>query len=405
MSSQPGRRAIIIGGSVAGIAAAVLLRRDGWQVEVFERAETGLEGRGAGIATHPELFEMFAAAGIATPDELGFWVQGRRVIGRDGTCVGELELPQLMSSWDRLHKALRAGLPDEFYHRGRRLVRLDQDGEGATAHFADGASVHGDLLIGADGFRSTVREQCFPDLQPLYAGYVVWRGLVDEDLVSPQTHRDLFGHFAIGLPEREQLIGYAVAGAHDDTRAGHRRYNWGWYRHVGAEDLRDLLRDETGHEHELSIPPPLIRGAVITALRADSLQTLPPQFQELLRLTPQPFFQPIYDFETPRMTVGRVAIIGDAAFLARPHIGAGVNKATSDAWALATALREAEGDLSAGLQRFEAVRMPYGRRAVSCGRMLGAYMEARSDAERNAAMRYRDPAAIMAATANMAFLE
>ncbi len=404
MDNGRGRHAIIVGGSVAGIAAAVLLRQDGWIVDVYERAETGLEGRGAGIATHPELFAAFEAAGVAVPEEIGFWVEARRVFGDDGRCVAEMALPQLMASWDRLYKVLRAGLPDVHYHLGRRLVSLAQDVSSVTARFADGSSCTGDLLIGADGFRSTVREQLFPDLRPSYAGYLVWRGLVDETLISPQTHRDLFGYFSFGLPEGGQLIGYAVAGAHDETRPGHRRFNWGWYRHVDAAGLDDLLRDETGTVHDLSIPPPLIRRDVIAELRATGVRCLPPQFQELLRLTPHPFFQPIYDVETPHMAVGRVALMGDAAFLARPHVGAGVNKAASDALALAMALRATAGDLDTALARFEAERMPEGAMMVAHGRALGAYMQARDDAARRAAMRYRDPAEIMAATANMEYL-
>ena len=100
-----------------------------------------------------------------------------------------------------------------------------------------------------------------------------------------------------------------------------------------------MLTDASGRTHALGIPPPLVRAEVIAALREASRALLAPQLDEVVRLTPQPFLQPIYDVETPRMAVGRVAILGDAAFLARPHVAAGVTKAAEDAMALADALR------------------------------------------------------------------
>jgi 2-polyprenyl-6-methoxyphenol hydroxylase-like FAD-dependent oxidoreductase len=172
------------------------------------------------------------------------------------------------------------------------------------------------------------------------------------------------------------LLGYPVAGINNDLRKGHRRYNFVWYRRASERGaLQDLLTDEGGTTHPLSIPPPLIRKPVIAEFRDAAERLLAPQFREIVRLTPQPFLQPIYDLSSERMTVGRVALIGDAAFLARPHIGAGVTKAAHDARALASAL-SFDSDLGQGLQRFEQQRMPVNRRMVGRARELGAYLEA-----------------------------
>src|SRR5262249_14854745 len=163
---------------------------------------------------------------------------------------------------------------------------------------------------------------------PLYAGYVAWRALIAEEVIPTSIHRAVFDYWVFALPPGEQILGYPVSGANDDLRPGHRRYNLVWYRPADeATELRDLLTDSTGTEHEISIPPPLIRADVIGAMRAAAMRLVPPQFQEIVRLAAQPFLQPIYDLEAPHISFGRVAILGDAAFVARPHVAAGVVKA------------------------------------------------------------------------------
>jgi 2-polyprenyl-6-methoxyphenol hydroxylase-like FAD-dependent oxidoreductase len=211
---------------------------------------------------------------------------------------------------------------------------------------------------------------------------------------------------AFGLPPGEQFLGYPVAGPDDDLRPGHRRYNWVWYRPAEeATKLAELLTDAAGTVHEGSIPPPLIRPAVIAAMRADARRLLAPQFQEVIALARQPFLQTIYDFETPRMAFGRVAVVGDAAFVARPHVAAGVAKAAEDTMALADALA-AHDDIAAALQAFESRRIAVGRRIVARGRALGAYIqpERRTPEERANAKRHSGPERVMREIAVLDFL-
>ena len=160
------------------------------------------------------------------------------------------------------------------------------------------------------------------------------------------------------LPPGEQFLGYPVAGPDNDLRPGHRRYNVVWYRPADERDkLQWLLTDESGVTHAISIPPPLIRREAIAEMRADAERLLGPQFRQIVKLIEEPILQPIYDLESPHMAFGRVAILGDAAFVARPHVAAGVSKAADDAAALAQAL-QAEPDVPAALRRYEAARLP-----------------------------------------------
>jgi 2-polyprenyl-6-methoxyphenol hydroxylase-like FAD-dependent oxidoreductase len=410
ISALPGtgeRRALIVGGSMSGLFAATLLVRAGWRAEIYERAETELSGRGAGIVTHAQMRAVLRAAGCDPTRDLGIDVAGRRTLDRAGRVIGEYRCAQTLTSWDRVFRMLREKFPTERYHLGKELRRLEQSGGVVVAHFADGSAAAADLVVGADGFRSTVRAQVLPDIKPVYAGYVAWRGLVAESALSPATHADLFDALVFCLPPGEQCLSYPVAGPDNDLREGHRRCNFVWYRPAPAStELRRLLTDAAGHVHALGIPPPLVRDEIVTELRAAARALLPPQLEEVVRLTTRPFLQPIHDVATRRMAVGRVALVGDAAFLARPHVAAGVTKAAEDAMALATALRPGEA-IDSALARFEAARMDINRQVMQRGRDLGSYLQPHpgSAEERRKAERHGTPQAVMSEIAVLDFLQ
>jgi 2-polyprenyl-6-methoxyphenol hydroxylase-like FAD-dependent oxidoreductase len=399
-----GRRALVIGGSMSGLLAGLLLRRAGFAVDIYERVESELSGRGAGIVAQEVLIATLRHLGLDVRD-LGVEITHRRIFEASGRLAGEFECPQTLTAWERVFRLLRDAFPPAHYHRGKGLAGFTQDANCVTAQFSDGSAETGDILIGADGLRSTVRQQCLPALAPLYAGYVAWRELLAEDVMPPDVHRDLFEYMSFCLPPGEQFLGYPVAGPDNDLRRGHRRYNVVWYRPAEeATELRALLTDASGVTHSISIPPPLIPAEGIAAMRAAAERLIAPQMREIVRLMKEPILQPIYDLETPRMVFGRVAIMGDAAFVARPHVAAGVSKAAEDATALAAALA-AEDDIAAALRRFESERLPVGRRIIERARHLGAYLQATRTAEERAhSDRHSNAEAVIAETAVLDFL-
>jgi 2-polyprenyl-6-methoxyphenol hydroxylase-like FAD-dependent oxidoreductase len=401
------RRALIVGGSMSGLLAALLLRRTGWDVDIFERVESELSGRGAGIVAQPDLIARLRGLGI-DPTDLGVEITTRKILDASGALANEFACPQVLTAWERVYRVLRDALPPGRYHRGRGVRSFEQTETRVTAHFSDGGSEEGDLLIGADGLRSTIRQQCLPELAPLYAGYVAWRALIPEAAFVPAIHRELFEFMTFCLPPGEQFLGYPVAGPDNDLRPGHRRYNVVWYRPADERaELKHLLTDESGTTHTISIPPPLIRHEAIAHMRAEAERLLAPQFRAVVRLIDEPILQPIYDLETPRMAFGRVAIIGDAAFVARPHVAAGVAKAADDAAALAQALVSTSlaDEVAPALQRFEAARLTVGQRIIERARHLGAYLQATQTAEERArSQRHSIPEAVLAETAVLDFL-
>jgi 2-polyprenyl-6-methoxyphenol hydroxylase-like FAD-dependent oxidoreductase len=367
-------RVIVAGGSIAGLFAGALLRQQGFAVDVFERSGETLASRGAGIASHPELFETLAQVGAAPAeslggDSLGVEIVGRIVLDRAGAAVGEHRLPQIMLSWDRLYRMLRAVLPDDHYHAGRAIERFEQDHEGVTVHLADGTRERADWLIGADGIRSTVRRQLLPELEPAYAGYVAWRGLFEESAMSAQTRAVLGERLMFCLPPGEQMLGYPVPGADEGIQPGRRRYNMVWYR---PADEATALIGRDGRRYDLSIPPGQVAEGAVAALNADADALLAPCCAEVVHLSRPPFIQAIYDLESPQLVFGRAILIGDAAFVTRPHTGMGVTKAALDALTLAQAL--AAPIRAAALTEWQSRRLRYGRAVIERARWLGAYL-------------------------------
>jgi 2-polyprenyl-6-methoxyphenol hydroxylase-like FAD-dependent oxidoreductase len=388
---MPARRALVIGGSLGGLITAHLLRGIGWDATVFERNSEELAGRGVGLGTHPQLIAILRRAGIAFDETMGIPVPKVVCLDSAGKTIVAQSSARTMSGWARLYRALRDALPAPNYRLGKALRAVTQDGDTVTAIFADGTRERGDLLVGADGVRSTVRAQFLPNVEPVYAGYVAWRAVLDEAHIPDDIHHEVFELYAFCLPDGEQLLGYPVPGRDNDTQVGRRAYNIVWYRPTDAATLADICTDTAGRHHSAGIPPPLIRPDVIERVKADAKRLLAPQIAGIFARA-APFFQPIYDLESPRIVFGHVALAGDAAFVARPHAGAGTTKAAIDAATLAHCLDEAAGDIDAGLARYDHAQRAFGRALVDLSRQEGTYLSAqiKPDAERNAAERHRD---------------
>jgi 2-polyprenyl-6-methoxyphenol hydroxylase-like FAD-dependent oxidoreductase len=398
------KRALIIGGSMSGLLAALTLERRGWEVAIYERVASELAGRGAGIVAQPPLIEHLRSLGLDT-SELGVSIARRQVLNRAGQVAASSHCPQIFTAWERVYRLMRDALTPSRYHRGWEFASFEQDAHGVTAFFADGKTVEGSVLIGADGLRSTVRQLCLHDVVPSFAGYIAWRAILPETALPRVIHDELFETMTFCLPPGEQFIGYPVAGPHNELRAGRRRYNIIWYRPADeTTELPWLLTDRNNLVHSLSIPPPLIRAEAIANMRIAAKTLLAPQCYAVVELIDEPLLQPIYDLASPRLAFGRVALIGDAAFVARPHVGAGVSKAADDAAALAAALDR--DDVEVALDRYDHARLVENNRIIERARHLGAYLQATKNAEEHAqSARHGIPQAVLAETALLDFLQ
>jgi 2-polyprenyl-6-methoxyphenol hydroxylase-like FAD-dependent oxidoreductase len=363
-------RIAVAGGSLGGLFAAILLRQDGHEVHVFERSAGGLEGRGAGLVPQREVFEVLQMIGAEQVTEVGVVARERITFDRAGAIAHRQAAPQMQLSWDHLYRAVRTQLGDAFYHTGRSVLAATGATTGATLHFEDGGSEEADLVLGADGLGSVLREAVVGAPAPnRYAGYVAWRGLIGEALLPPAAAL-LPERFAFYHMPHSHILGYSVTGPGGEMEPGVRRYNWVWYRRVAPEELAGLLTDATGRKHPFSLAPGQTPGFRADALRADARHLLPPPFAEAVEAEPRPFLQAIFDYEAPRMVAGRIALLGDAAFVVRPHTAMGVAKAAADAMALRRHLLQVP--VEEALAAYEHERMGAGAAIAAYGRRLGA---------------------------------
>jgi 2-polyprenyl-6-methoxyphenol hydroxylase-like FAD-dependent oxidoreductase len=371
-------RALIIGGSVGGLFAASLFRTIGWDVAVFERSGGDLSERGAGLGATPELFAVLERIGVALDASIMGHVRGRIFVDRDGSVAGELKRNSRTSSWGQLYQALRAVVPDTCYHGGVALEQVEQDARGVTAIFSDGSRAAGDLLIAADGLFSTVRRLFLPDVTPAYAGYVGWRAIVRESDLPPEVRDTITGRLTFGGPDGELVICVPMAGR---EAAGQRRLHYTWYRWADYErTLPDLCTDAQGHCHGVSIPPPLVRQDLVEGLLAQAEASLAPQFVTVMQRGSRPFLQPIWDLESPSIVFGRIVLVGDAAFVARPHVATGVSKVALDMQCLVDALGQGQG-IDDALAHYAWERGRFGQGLVARGRHLGAWIHPPGEAK------------------------
>jgi len=282
------------------------------------------------------------------------------------------------------------------YYFGHVFERVEQDGSGVNVHFANARSERADLVVGCDGFRSSVRAALAPEVRPTYSGYFIWRGAPNESDLSPSTRETMFPYFSFFLGDQLQALGYPISGADDELRTGHRRYNFAWYRVADAATLKHMCTDENGREYEFGVPPPLVRKDLIAEMRDEADSLLPPQYLDCLRHVEQPFFTPVYDFCSPRLAFGRVALVGDAASTPRPHIGFGVSKAGAEAQALAEALSNYD-DIDRALSAYNAARQPLSERIVAHSRKLGMQLGVgiETDEDRRMATLLQTPNGVM----------
>ena len=231
MASQ--RRALIIGGSMSGLLAGIMLRRRGWAVDIFERVEQELAGRGAGIVAQPELIARMKALGLDTRD-LGVAMTTRKILDAAGRVTATIECPQVLTAWERVYRVLRDAFPPQRYHRGRGLKAFEQSGEGVVAHLSDGR--HG------RGRRADRRRRFALDGAPAMPARNraalcrlcrVARAIGRKRDPASDPPRTVHGRWCFACRPASSVSAIRSPGRTTSCGAGQRRYNVVWYRPGG----------------------------------------------------------------------------------------------------------------------------------------------------------------------------
>ena len=364
-------RVAVVGGSLGGLTAACLLRDDGHDVTLYERSPREMEERGAGIglmeATSRYLTQRL---GLAL-DEVSIHTDVVRYLARDGSVVHETHQPYYVSSWTTVYRHLLQHWGTDRYLLGHEMTGFEQDADRVTVRFGNGRVADAELLVCADGVGSVARELLQPNAAPAYAGYVVWRAMVPENDVPAAVRDRLTDALTYYVMPNSHFLVYPIPGRDGSLRPGERLINVVWYRnYLAGGDLDDVMTGNDGVLREISLPPGTVSAQHDAEIRAVAAARLPWPLAEVVAAAKQLFLQVIYDIEIERMAFGRVCLLGDAAYLARPHAAAGTAKAADDGWALAEALRS-EPEVVSALAAWEPSQLALGAQLLERTRRMG----------------------------------
>jgi 2-polyprenyl-6-methoxyphenol hydroxylase-like FAD-dependent oxidoreductase len=353
-------RAIVVGGSLSGLCAALALAADGAEVAVLER-DRELGAGGAGLGVERSLLERVTNAspfGDAAVPVLPVITSNR-----DST------------AWMLIYQWLRNLIehrPRITLHDGAEVTQVRADASGATVVTPVGPFV-GDLVIGADGYRSIVRRTVAP-AQPdaTFAGYMLWRGLVEEAQLPTQAPRpSRVPSVSVEWEGAYRLVAYYVPGADGSIETGRRRISWAWYDPFQDELLRKTGAVERGTVRH-SIVPSAIPADLGESLQERGRQLWPDPWRSAVQVVLRGgrcFGTPIAEYVPTRLVAGRVALVGDAAHVSSPMTGSGFHYSLLDVLSLRQALAGiANGEaVAAALTQFERARLADDRRLALYG--------------------------------------
>jgi 2,6-dihydroxypyridine 3-monooxygenase len=373
-------RIAVVGGSLGGLTAGLLLRDAGHDVTVYERAPVDLTGYGAGIVAHEVSVRYFLGRNARPLDDFTVPVGRYRLVDSGGTLLCEERVAYRFVSWGSLYRALLSEFGRERYVQATAMTCFAQNELEVIVTFADGETHRCDLLVLADGVQSTGRRTLFPAVDPVYSGYVAWRGTVEERDIPPAALLRLDGTLTYAVVPNSHILVYPIPGVDGRVDRGHRLWNFVWYRNVPQGTALDgLMTGCDGTRHAVSLRPGQVQEWYVDELKATACATLPGEIADVVAATDEPFIQVVMDVVCPAMTVGRACIIGDAAFAARPHAAAGTAKAAENAWTLAEALHASGDAWSAALQAWSVGQTALGAQLTARARHIGDGSQFRCD--------------------------
>ncbi len=341
-----GMRVGIIGGSIAGCATAALLHRAGHDVIVFERSESDLVSRGAGIGTPTAVWQDMMAHGLIDETLPAFRIDYLRFVTRgSGTgqqrWLGDVRpsLSFTLVNWAHLYQWLRRGVPDERYRSASVVELIEAGPDGATLHLGPGGAVDFDLVVCADGYRSMGRRLVDRDAALRYRGVVGWRGLLHEsDLrADPLDGCDLL---RVGYQGGHGVL-YYIPGSGQSAEPGRRLLVWGYYLQVPEGALSSVLVDDQERQQSSSVPFGKVHPQVRADFESRLADLLPPVLFELVQQSANSAIHAIYSVAPRSYARDRLCLVGDAGAVFPPFTSSGVLKAVANATSLADALADA----------------------------------------------------------------
>ena len=333
----------IIGGSIAGTMAGILLSRAGHTVDIYERSRKGLVGRGGGVTTSRSVLRQMKAAGVLDdnfPSMPYAELQLSKVTDaakRFGRCPLSVPLDMRCVHWSGMWENMRKRLSDDIYHNDKQLKTAKHSGDGVEMTFADGEIIQADIVLFADGYNSLGRQIMFPEVKLEYRGYTVWRGVVPEKQIEQVEQLSVHPRFSL-KHQRGSFISYMIPSRDGSGAVGERGFNWACYFPLAQSELADFMIDKEGAARVGTIPAGYMRPEQDAALKAMICNNLPQFYADIVCRSINNQIQQIYTTEIPSYRAGRMCLMGDAGVMVPPLTGAGVFKGFTNALDLAQGL-------------------------------------------------------------------
>ena len=299
-------RVIVMGGSVGGLTAALVLRDIGCEVRVFERSSAALQARGAGIAALDATLRYLTERGGRQRADVCSSTSWIRFLRPDGSVQHEQRHRYLFSSWNTIYRSLLELFDPACYLLGSEVTAFAQSGDSVRVTLADGSAADAGLLVCADGVSSLARARLLPDVRPSYSGYVAWRGTLPEQALTAATRRRFGDAITYQVLKDSHVLVYPIPGPGGALTAGDRLVNFVWYVNVaeGAE-LDELMTGRDGIRRPVSLPPGAATDQAVTAMRQAAAARFAPPIAAVATGVGEPFVQVVYDIAVPRMVFGR----------------------------------------------------------------------------------------------------
>jgi 2-polyprenyl-6-methoxyphenol hydroxylase-like FAD-dependent oxidoreductase len=334
----------IIGGSIAGCVTAALLHRAGHDVVVFERSESDLVSRGAGIVAVTAAWQDMMAHGLIDGTLPACRADYSRLVTRaPGTgqqrWLGDVQLSFTLLNWAHLYRRLRRRVPDDLYRSDAAVEWIEATSHGTTLHLGSGGSWDFDLVVCADGYRSLGRGLIDPGAAPVYRGMVLWRGLLSEGDIRADV---LDGcDFVRPVYQGGHGVVYYIPGSGQSTERGQRLLMWGFYLQVPESSLASILVDDQERQQSSSVPFGRVHPQVRAGLESRLTDLLPRSLFELVQQCGNSSIQVIYSCVSRSYARDRLCLVGDAGAVFPPFTGSGVLRAVANAASLTDALADA----------------------------------------------------------------
>ncbi len=364
----------IIGGSLSGCMAAILLTRAGHEVTVFERSKSGLVGRGGGLTTSRKVLDEMKALDLLDTDFPASPFSELKMMKRTAEApylgVNPLSKPIDMRCvhWGGLWSNLVKRVPGDIYRRGRMLTWAVDTGDAVTLTFQDGPTETADLVVFCDGYNSMGRRMMFPDTQVTYRGYIVWRGVLSDSEVT--DHAPLLDHPRYSyLSMPGSFVSFVVPSSEGSMIPGERTINWAAYLPVAADELGHYFTDTQGMLREGTVPSGAVRPTLDQELKDLMARELPEYYADILAKSTGSQLQQIYTNNLDAYGKGRMCLFGDAGMVVQPMTGSGVFKGFSNARDLGATLDGSE-DAKAAVVAWSAQQTRVAHKMLALGNQM-----------------------------------